>query len=303
MSEYAIRAEGLSRDYGKKRALDKADLALEPGRVVALLGPNGAGKSTLLKLWMGLLEPTEGAGYVLGHPARALPPEVCPRITGMLDGAEPPDWATAGQIMNLQADASPHFDRAFAEEFVYGRGVKPRERYGTLSKGRKRWLVAGVCLASRADVLLLDEPADGLDTAARRLLYDAIRDYVNERDATVIVATHIIHDIERIADDVVLLRDGKVAINEPLEDLREHVREVEVRAVNGGPDFGEATVLGVRSEGDTMVYWVVAGNNAADLTARLGPNAQMRPVDLETLYLAATEHAAPSPEPAAQGTT
>jgi ABC-2 type transport system ATP-binding protein len=256
------------------------------------LGPNGAGKTTLLKLLAGLIEPTEGGSRLLGAPSRAMPPDICGRIAVMLDGHEPPGWATPHRLIGLQAEASPGFDRGFAETFICARGISAKSRYGTLSKGQKRRTLAGLCLASGADVLLLDEPAEGLDPAARRELYDSIRDRVNENEATVLIATHIIHDIERIADDAAVIREGRLLLHEPLEDLREQVREIALPEGAPPPVFpGGIELIGQKREAGVRFYWArVLNGDMAALGALLSEGADIHTVDLETLYLALAEH-------------
>ena len=133
MNGGAIRADGLTRDYGRFRALDHVNLTIEPGRVVALLGPNGAGKTTLLRLLLGLLEPTEGRSWLLGEASRALPGAVVSRIGYMGDAEEPPGWATIRGLIDLQADASAHFDRERMTQLLEAQGLGPGRTYGSLS--------------------------------------------------------------------------------------------------------------------------------------------------------------------------
>ncbi len=293
MNDTAIQTTCLTRDFGAKRALNGVSLTIPKGRVIALLGPNGAGKSTLLKLLTGLLEPTFGSSKVLGAPSRAMPADICGRLAVMLDGCEPPGWATPRRMIDLQADASPHFDRDAAQTFICSRGLGEHDPYGKMSSGQKRWALAGLCLASGADVLLLDEPAAGFDTAARHEVYDRARDYANERDATVLVATHIIPDIERIADDVAVIREGRLLLHEALEDLRERVREVGLPGQETPPPINHgARWLGAKAVDGGCVAWVMTPDGDEDaLRTQLGSDTPISPVGLETLYLALTEHA------------
>ncbi len=290
MNSVAIKTDGLTRDFGHVKALEEFSIEVPAGRVVALVGPNGAGKSTLLRLLMGFLEPTRGSAWVLGAGARCQPPSVSSRIASIGEGHVPPVWASARHLFRLQAGASAKFDCDAAEEFCRGRGVSLNKPYGTLSKGQRRWLLAGLAIASGADLLLLDEPADGLDPSARRELFDVLRDCVNDRQATAVVATHVISDIERVADDVAIIDHGRLALHASLEDLREQVREVEVPKGSEPADWGEATdLIATRQIGGTTVAWVrCRGNGLADLERRLGPQALFRTAGLEALYLAVT---------------
>ena len=288
MTSPALQASALSRRYGSHDALCELSLEVPPGRVVALLGPNGAGKTTLLKLLLGLLEPTSGSSRVLGEPSRALPPPVSCRIAAIIDGHEPPPWATVARLLDLQASAASDFDRNLAEGLLRDRRLSKNDRYGALSKGQKRWTLAALTLATRADLLLLDEPADGLDPEARRELYDRVRDLVTERNATALVATHIIGDIERVADDVAMINRGRLVLHEPLDDLRDSVRLLEL------PDDGDALhalegveVLHREQPADTSLAWIRCDpDTIAAIKSRLHPAPRTWTVNLESLYLA-----------------
>ena len=292
MNGGAIRAEGLTRDYGRFRALDHVNLTIEPGRVVALLGPNGAGKTTLLRLLMGLLEPTEGRSWLLGGASRASPEAVVFRIGYMGDAQEPPGWATIQGLIDLQAGASAHFDRERMKHFLEARGLNAGRTYGVLSKGQKKWVRAGLILAAGTDVLLMDEPAEGLDPSARQDLYDRLREHASQRDATAVVATHVISDIERIADDVALIDRGRLVVYAALEDLREQVRQVELPADEAMPSWPEGVdVLGRRRDSDVQLLWVwCPPQMESKLQPVLARSAVVRRVGLETFYLAVTQH-------------
>ncbi|MHC4168597.1 MAG: ABC transporter ATP-binding protein [Planctomycetota bacterium] len=292
MSEAAIRTEGLGRDYGRHHALESVNLAIERGRVVALLGPNGAGKTTFLRLLMGLLEPTNGQSWVLESPSRALPGQIAAKIGYMGDADEPPRWSKINQLMRLQAESSAEFDRAFFERSMTARKLDPGSGYGSLSKGQKKWVRAALVLAGRPEVLLMDEPAEGLDPSARQGLYDELRDYVTEGEATAVVATHIIGDIERIADDVAVIDRGHVIAHAALEDLREQVREVQLPADEQMPQFaGSVELLGSRVASDTRLVWVrCALGSLSELEQSLPAGSTVRSANLETFYLALTQH-------------
>jgi len=296
MNGGAIQAEGLTRDYGRFRALDHVNLTIEPGRVVALLGPNGAGKTTLLRLLMGLLEPTEGHSWLLGAASRALPEAVVARIGYMGDAEEPPGWATIQSLVNLQAEASAAFDREQMEQFLEARGLSPGRAYGALSKGQKKWVRAGLILAAGTDVLLMDEPAEGLDPSARQDLYDRLREHASQRDATALVATHVISDIERIADDVALIDRGRLVVHAALEDLREQVRQIELPANEPVPAWPQdVNVLGRKCDEDMQLVWVQCPRGTEnELESVLPRQATVRGVGLETFYLALTQHGQPA---------
>lgn len=291
--ECAIRTQLLCRDFGKHRALDAFTMKVPAGRVVALLGPNGAGKTTLLRLLLGLIEPTLGEAWVLGQPARNLPADVACRVVGMGEGHEPPRWMTLKGMLNLQNAASPRFDMNKAAWLLESQGLRISRRYGTLSKGQKRWSLAALALASGADLLMFDEPADGLDPSARIRLYELLRDYATQHAATVLVTTHIISDIERVADDVALINNGRLSLYASLEDIREHVREVELPETRCLPKFDrDVRLLGRKLVGTTLLAWVICDlEDAAERLERMADGrARVRTCNLESVYLALSEY-------------
>ena len=292
MSDHTVQTTDLGRDFGDVKALDGVNLGLSKGTILTLLGPNGAGKTTLLRILMGLIEPTRGQAFVLSSPSRSQPGDVAGRIAYVGDRCEPANWATPAMLEHFQASAQAAFDRGLFRKNLKRRGLSLRRPYGSLSKGQRRWVLTSLALASRPELILLDEPADGLDPAARKVLYDSIRDHVSGNDATVIVATHIIGDVERVADEVAIIDGGRLILHAPLEDLREHVRQVEIPASDSPPDLGNVvSVLGCVQLGGTSVVWIRRnGLDDDELRRRLGAGATIRHVDLETLYLAIAEH-------------
>ncbi len=292
MSDPVVRTVGLRRDFGFTTALDGLSLEVAGGSILLLLGPNGAGKTTLLRILMGLIEPTDGQAYVLGAPVRSQPADVAGRVAYVGDRYEPPGWASLELLEDLQAGASPLFDPAIFRELCHRHELSPTRSYGSLSKGQRRWALVSLALACRPQLILLDEPADGLDPAARRALYDALRDHVNQHEATAIVTTHVIADVERIGDEVAIIDRGRLLLHAPLEDLRDYVRQVEVAGGETLPYLGDGvSIVGQRQQGATAIFWITQNNlGDEELSRRLGPRATIRNVNLETLYLAVAEH-------------
>lgn len=291
MSEAVIETTNLSRDYCTVRALDSISLTIGGERVVALLGPNGAGKTTLLHVLTGLLEPTEGEAKVSGENSRELSGSVAAALGYMGDVDEPPRWATIRGLVGVQAGVTERFDWDLAMGFLNKKGVKLLSRYGSLSKGQKKWVRAALVLGQRPKVLLLDEPAEGLDPSARRDLYDSLRDYVTEQGATALVATHIIGDIERIADEKAIVDRGRLVLHGALEDFREQVHEIQLPVNDEEPLLGQT--LGAKIVGDSKLIWIrYAEAELEDVRKMLGGKAQIRSVNLETLYLIMTDNRA-----------
>ena len=287
MAEAVIQTEDLVRDFGATRALAGVSFSVLPGCVTALLGPNGSGKSTLLKLLNGLIAPTAGHCSVAGEAAWGSAGPT-PWLASLHEDHEPPEWMAGERLLDLHRDAYPQFDRALARRLCFRGGVSDRARFGSLSRGQKRRLLAGLTLASGAEVMLLDEPADGLDPESRRELYDAIREVANRVGATIVVATHVIHDIERVADEVAILFGGRLLLHDSLEVLRGEVREVELPAGADLPRRLDGSVLRTSEEGKVRRLWVRSSRDDDTLRAGVGAEARVRPVSLEDLYLAMT---------------
>ncbi|MCF7972234.1 MAG: ABC transporter ATP-binding protein [Phycisphaerae bacterium] len=285
MSESVISTQGLTRCFDRVTALNAVDLNVESGNILALLGPNGAGKTTFLRLLMGLLEPSEGHGSIFGEDTRAMSHETASRVGYMADTAEPPKWLTVEQLIDLKACVAPRFDHERMRDWLK---VTQDSRYGTLSKGQKKWVRAGVTLAAGPDLVLMDEPAEGLDPSARRALYDHLRDYVNEYEATVVVTTHVISDIERVADDVAILRQGRLVLHGLLEDLREEVHEVQLPQDDASVVWPESVeILGRQTGSHEQIHWVRCEPGMLE-TVPLD-RADIKPVSLERLYFLMTE--------------
>ena len=212
-----LNCTGLSKAYGKKRALDHVDLHLEPGKIIGLLGPNGSGKTTLMKLANGLLQPTEGSITIAG----SVPGPATKKIVSYLpDAAWLPDWMRVEQLVEMFHDFYADFDPAKAFEMLDALHIARTAKLRTLSKGNKEKVQLILAMSRAARLYLLDEPIGGVDPAARDyILHTIISNY--SKDATVILSTHLIGDIEPVLDEAIFLKDGRVFAHRSVEELRE----------------------------------------------------------------------------------
>ena len=213
-----LTCEHLTKTYGKeKTALENIDLQLDFGRIVGLLGPNGSGKTTLIKLANGLLQPTQGVIRIAGM---APGPETKKLVSYLPDADWLPDWMQVGELVQMFHDFYPDFDLAKAREMLDRLGIAPKARLKTLSKGSKEKVQLVLAMSRDARLYLLDEPIGGVDPAARDYILSTILNNYS-RDATVILSTHLIGDIEPILDEAVFLKDGRVFAHRNAEELRE----------------------------------------------------------------------------------
>ena len=213
-----LTCEKLTKVYGKeKTALDGIDLELDFGRIVGLLGPNGSGKTTLLKLANGLLQPTEGRIRIAGM---APGPETKELVSYLPDADWLPDWMRVEQLVEMFRDFYADFDPAKANEMLEKLELSPKAPLKSLSKGNKEKVQLVLAMSRNARLYLLDEPIGGVDPAARDYILNTIISNYS-KDATVVISTHLIEDIEPVLDEAVFLKDGKIFAHRAVDDIRE----------------------------------------------------------------------------------
>ena len=212
-----LNCTGLSKAYGKKRALDHVDLHLEPGKIIGLLGPNGSGKTTLMKLANGLLQPTGGSIKIAGM---APGPDTKALVSYLPDADWLPGWMRVEQLVEMFGDFYADFDPAKASEMLAKLNLSPKAKLKTLSKGNKEKVQLILAMSRNARLYLLDEPIGGVDPAARDYILSTILNNY-QKDATVVLSTHLIGDIEPILDEAIFLKDGRVFAHRNAEELRE----------------------------------------------------------------------------------
>jgi len=206
-----LQAEGLSKRYRRRWALTDCTLSIPSGRVVGLVGPNGAGKTTLLNIAVGLLPPTRGHIDVLGAaPARG--PAALARVGFMAQ--ETPTYSTLSVADHLRMGAhlNPGWDRELAEHRIAQLGLDPAQRAGKLSSGQRAQLALTVAVAKRPELLILDEPVASLDPLARREFLQSLMEVVADQGMTVVLSSHLIADLERVCDHLIILVASRVRL-------------------------------------------------------------------------------------------
>ena len=217
MSQALISCQGLSKSYGRKRALEGLDLEVGRGRIVGLLGPNGSGKTTLIKLLCGLLRPTTG---VLTVDGQRVGPETKAEISYLPDRMYFANWMRAVDLFDLFRDFYRDFDYEKAMAMCRSLGVEPRDKLKTMSKGTKEKVQLALVMARKAQLYLLDEPIAGVDPAARDFILRTILTNYNE-EGTVLISTHLIADIEKVLDEAIFLKEGRIMLHETVDNIRE----------------------------------------------------------------------------------
>jgi ABC-2 type transport system ATP-binding protein len=246
-SDYAVATQGLTKRYGRQPALDHVDLRVPDGAVYVLVGINGAGKSTLFKVLMNLERPDAGNAKVFGLDTGRDGPEVRAQVGYVPERHDAPYRSmTCARLLEHAAAFYPEWDHAYADHLTRALGVRPERRVGGLSKGETRRLQLVLALAYRPPLLLLDEPTDGLDPVVRRRALTLLAEHLADAPATVLIATHNIHELESLADHVGVLREGRLVAQMAREELHRTVRSYQLEVPDGWAAPPELQASGMR---------------------------------------------------------
>ena len=212
-----LECNGLTKKYGQMVALEDVTFRVEPGRIIGLLGPNGSGKTTLMKLANGLLTPTSGTLTICG----AAPGKESHAVVSYLpERTSIPLWMTAEQLMDFYQDFYQDFRRAAAEEMLAHLKIQPKQRIKQMSKGTREKVQLIMVMSRAAKLYLLDEPIGGVDPATRDyILSTIIGNY--DPEATVVISTHLISDVEKILDEAIFVHQGRVVLQASVDQIRE----------------------------------------------------------------------------------
>ena len=212
-----LECVNLSKIYKNAIALSGVNLQIKKGRIVGLLGPNGSGKTTLIKLANGLLTPTMGEILIDGKPIGVETKKI---VSYLPDHNFLTGWMTVNQMIEYFSDFYSNFNRDRADKMLKNLGIDRTKKIKTLSKGTQEKVALILVMSREAELYLLDEPIAGVDPAARDYILRTIISNYNE-NATVLLSTHLISDIEKILDEVIFIREGKVVLQDTVENIRE----------------------------------------------------------------------------------
>lgn len=277
---HALETSHLSKRYGRTHALRNCSLVLPAGRVAALVGPNGAGKTTLLHLAVGLLRPTAGQIEIFGQQPSIRPKEVLPRVGFVAQDHPLYRGFTVEEMLLLGRKLNPRWDESLARERIQKAGIPLRQRAGKLSGGQQAQVALVLALAKHPDLLLLDEPLASLDPLARREFLRTLLDAVAESGLTVLLSSHIIGELERVCDYLIILSASHIQLAGDVQELVQgHKRLV-------GPLQSE--------EGVAHVHTVIEASHTERQTTLLArtngqvfdPSWDIQAVSLEDIVLA-----------------
>jgi len=220
LSEPVIEIAQLSRRFGAKDALAQVTLTFRRGGVYGLVGANGAGKTTLIKHILGLLKAESGSVRVFGLDPVADPVGVLSRIGYLSEENDLPGWMRVDELMRYSRALYPKWDDAYAEELRNAFALDRAAKIQTLSKGQKARAGLVVALAYRPELLVLDEPSSGLDPIVRRDILGAVIRTIADEGRTVLFSSHLLDEVEEVADHVTMIQHGKILMSAPLAEIK-----------------------------------------------------------------------------------
>ncbi len=260
------------------------------GSVYGFLGPNGSGKTTTIRLALGLLRPDAGQIAVLGEPMPEHAPVILGRIGYVPEQPHLDPTLTVRELLRFQSAFYRTWDAPHAEQLLRQFELDEDRLFGRLSKGQKAKLMILLALAQRGELLVLDEPTDGLDPVVRRDILAALLEYVSQRGATVFISSHLVHELERICDWVAVLDDGRLVTESPMEQLKNGIKRL--RVARPPADVGAAPFALLARESSPgnggVETWVVRGWDPAMASYFVSVGAALEDVidlDLEDSFV------------------
>ncbi|MEG1583751.1 MAG: ABC transporter ATP-binding protein [Anaerovorax sp.] len=212
-----LETKQLTKAYGKKVALSNVNLTIERGKIIGLLGPNGSGKTTFIKLINGLLTPTQGEIFVGGKVPGV---ETKAMISYLPDKNYLNDWMKIDQLIEFFGDFYKDFSKEKANEMLASLNLRGDQKLKTLSKGNQEKVQLILVMSRKAQLYLLDEPIAGVDPAARDYILKTILTSYNP-EASVMISTHLIADVEQVLDEIIFIKEGEILMTSTVDDIRE----------------------------------------------------------------------------------
>jgi ABC-2 type transport system ATP-binding protein len=288
MQPAVVSAHGLSKRFGSKVVLDGITAAAEPGDVIGVLGKNGAGKTTLLEVLLGFSPPSAGTAQVFGENSLSMSEAAKAQIGFVPQQDELVDMLTGAQQLAIIAPFYRAWDRSLIERLCAEWQVPVDQRIRTMSVGERQKLSILLALGHHPALLVLDEPVASLDPIARRAFVKQILDVGEDTDRTVLFSTHIVSDLERAANKIWIIKDGRLAWHGELDALKDSVVRLHVRARQPLPARLELPhLMSSRIDGPRAVLAVSHwhGDQAAAVAAKLDADLEVESLGLEDIFL------------------
>jgi ABC-2 type transport system ATP-binding protein len=255
---HAIEIERLDYRAGKAFAIQELSLHVPTGSIYGFLGPNGSGKTTTIRLILGLLRPLSGRITVLGDRMPEDHPRILERVGYVPEQPHLDPTLTVAELVNFQSAFYRRWDSARAARLIKEFQLDEQRLFGRLSKGQKAKLMILLALAQRGDLLVLDEPTDGLDPVVRRDILAALITYVSESGATIFISSHLVHELERVCDWVAVMDEGRLVTEVPLEKLKNGTKRLLIADAPAVVVDAPFRILARESSNGSGETWVVS---------------------------------------------
>jgi ABC-2 type transport system ATP-binding protein len=290
----ALQSRALTKRYGRRQALTDCELSVPAGRIAGLVGPNGAGKTTLLHLAVGLLAPTSGTIEVLGEPPASSPAQLA-RVGFVAQDTPAYGRLSIADHMKLGARMNPGWDDQLAQRRISDLGLDPRQKAGKLSGGQRAQLALTLGIAKRPEFLILDEPVASLDPLARREFLQGLMAAAVDQELTVLISSHLVADLERVCDYLIVLQDSRVQLAGDVDGLLATHRLLSGprcdaaqlpsawQVISASHTDRQSTLLVRSSEPVTDANWSVTEISMEDLVLAYMSNATVAPSRDRTL--------------------
>jgi ABC-2 type transport system ATP-binding protein len=300
MNSPVIRIKDLQKQFAGKPPKDVllgVDLTLEPGTVLGLLGQNGSGKSTLLKCALGLLRPTWGSVTVLGEDAWNLSADAKARLGYVPQEAVSYPWMRVRQVIAYTAAFYPRWNQPLVDELCRRWRLPLEDRVGPLSVGQLQTLAIVLALGHEPELLILDEPVASLDPTARREFLRTLLEIIDDPRRTILFSTHITSDLERVANRVAILRDGRIAFHGELDELKDRVKRLRIAASQDLP-----TSFAIPGALRCEVAGAVATASVDDLRRTWHAEVSVQDLNLEEIFVEMHDPSRPAHPPSLAAT-
>ena len=255
----AVEIHELQYRAGRNFEIRDLDLTVPQGSIYGFLGPNGSGKTTTIRLVLGLLRARAGVITVLGEPMPARAPTVLARVGFVPEQPHLDPTLTVCETMRFREAFYPTWDGDWAGRLLRMFDLDPQQPFGKLSKGQKGKVMMLLALAQRPDLLVLDEPTDGLDPVVRRDMLSALIDYVSQHGATVFISSHLVHELERMCDWIGVMDNGRLVSEMPMERFKNGIKRLLVSEPPADTAAAPFSVLARDRNGATTETWLVRG--------------------------------------------
>lgn len=259
----AVQIRDLAWRAGAAFAISDLSMTVPAGAIYGFLGPNGSGKTTTIRLMLGMLTPAAGSITLLGHEIPKMAHRALARVGYVPERLHLYSRLTVAECVDFHRAFYSEFDLTESERLLRRFGLRPAQRVAQLSKGESGKLMMLLALSQRAELLVLDEPTDGLDPVIRREILAALVEYVDAHRATVFVSSHLVHEQERICDWVGVMDGGRLVAELPMEEFRSGIKRVRVANAPTSAASAPFTLLATESDGTADPVWVVRGWDAA----------------------------------------